>query len=90
MQTIDDIFRVWPSTTVMAEEIGEKPDTVFRWSKRGRIPEHAWGAVIESARRRKQRITAKQILDLNAPMRPRGAGSPLHPNHNRDGDDGRP
>jgi len=69
----------------MAFEVGEKRNTLVRWRTRGRIPEHAWDAIIAAAKERGQKLSAAQILALNAPMKPRGAASPLHPNHSRNG-----
>lgn len=84
MQAVEDIFRIWESTTQMAEAIGEKPDTVFRWRRRGRIPEHALGAVCAAAKERGRRLTVAKILALNTPMKPRGAAAPSHPNYRPD------
>ena len=38
LRDISEIFSLWSSTKVMAEEIDELPDTVNRWRQRGRHP----------------------------------------------------
>jgi hypothetical protein len=76
MQQLQDIFAIWPSISAMADDLDEKPDTVFRWKKRGRIPETAWAKVIEKAAKREQLVTASQLLRFNAPMGQRG--QPAH------------
>ena len=72
MQEIRDIFRLWDSLTAMAKDLGEKPDTVRKWRARGRIPEAAWGIIIEKAAKREVLITAAQLLALNGPIKRRG------------------
>jgi hypothetical protein len=72
MQSIQDIFGIWPSVEAMANAINEKPDTVLRWTYRGRIPEDAWSAVIEAASLKRRKVTAQQLLELNAPIKRRG------------------
>jgi hypothetical protein len=73
MQALGDIFRIWPSLNAMADDLGEKYDTVKRWRHRGRIPDRAWPQLIEKAARREQLVTAAQLLALNPPSR---AGRP--------------
>jgi hypothetical protein len=72
MQSIQDIFDIWPSVEAMANAINEKPDTVLRWLYRGRIPEDAWPKVIEAASGKRRKVTAQQLLDANAPIKRRG------------------
>jgi hypothetical protein len=72
MQSLQDIFNIWPSIDVMAEEIKEKRDTVYRWRLRGRIPTTAWGQVIMAAAERGVAISTSQIFSLNQPMKKRG------------------
>lgn len=72
MQAIHDIFEIWPSLGQMATEIGELEDTVYRWRKRGRIPEEAWPRVIEKAAKHEKLVTAQQLMSLNGPVGRRG------------------
>lgn len=81
MQSIHDIFAIWPSIEDMAKAINEKPDTVLRWTYRERIPEDAWSAVIEAASLKRRKVTAQLLLDLNAPIKRRGR-APKEPRAN--------
>lgn len=72
MQVIQDIFGIWPSLGQMANDIGELQDTVYRWKKRGRIPEEAWPRVIEKAARYEKLITPSLLMNLNGPVGRRG------------------
>lgn len=56
----------------MAAEIDELPDTVYRWQRRGRIPEEAWPKIIEKAAKREKLVTAAQLMNLNGPVGRRG------------------
>ena len=72
MQESLNIFAIWPDYSDLAADIDQKVDTVFRWTKRHRIPEDAWEAVIAAAARRGHALSATQILEFNAPMKRRG------------------
>jgi hypothetical protein len=72
MQSIQDIFDVWPSVSVMASELEQLPDTVSRWRKKQRIPVDVWPRLIETAARREVLITATQLMNMNADAPPRG------------------
>lgn len=72
MPSIDDVFARWDTISDLAADIGEKPDTVYRWKKRRRIPEAAWASVIAAASRRGIAITADELLAVNTPMKQRG------------------
>ena len=76
MQVIQDIFGIWPSLPAMAIAIGAKPDTVYRWQKKGRIPEDSWQPVIDAAAIRGRQITAADLLAVNTP--PKLRGRPAH------------
>jgi hypothetical protein len=76
MQAIQDIFGIWPTLVDMATAIGAKPDTVYRWQKKGRIPEDSWQAVIDAAVVRGQPLTAGDLLAVNTP--PKLRGRPAH------------
>lgn len=76
MQGISEIFGLWDSYREMAAEIHEKPDTVLRWQLKGRIPDHAWAAVIRAGQARTaELLTVELIHRLNTPMKPRGRPS---------------
>jgi hypothetical protein len=83
MRRLNDVFAIWPSKVEMADELGEKPSTVSKWLRRGRIPDTAWPILIRKATGRGAAITADDLMRLNAKSKPRGGGSPLHPNHPR-------
>lgn len=72
MQALNDIFAIWPSLSCMAEEIGQKPDTVYRWQRSGRIPEGHWPIVIEKAARREHLLTMTDLHAANRPAKQRG------------------
>ena len=72
MQAIHDIFQIWPSIGQMATDINELEDTVYRWKRRGRIPEEAWPRIIEKAAKYEKLVTASQLLTLNGPVGRRG------------------
>ena len=76
MQAIQDIFGIWPTPTDMARAIGAKPDTVLKWSRKGRIPEDSWQSVIDAAMVRGRALTAADILAANTP--PKLRGRPAH------------
>jgi hypothetical protein len=72
MQAIQDIFAIWPSISVMASDLEQLPDTVFRWRKKGRIPVDVWPKIIEMAARREVLVTATQLMNMNVEAPPRG------------------
>lgn len=83
MHSLDDVFEIWGSKVEMAEDLGEKPSTVSKWLRRRRIPDTAWPVLIQQAGKRGADITADDLMRLNAKSKPRGGGSPLHPNHSK-------
>lgn len=72
MQELCDIFAIWPSIKQMAEDLGQLEDTVYRWKKRGRIPEDMWPALIEKAAGHEQLVTAQQLMKFNTAPKKRG------------------
>jgi hypothetical protein len=76
MQAIGDLFRAFgppqKNVTVLADEIGEKRDTVYRWLRAKRIPETSWQSVIEAAKRHDIAIDASLLFQLNKPAKKRG------------------
>lgn len=69
MQTVSDIFKIWPSLSVMADELGQPYATVQKWHARGRIPVTAWPDVIEKAAIRETLITMPQLAEMTFPRR---------------------
>ena len=65
MQAQRDIFEIWGGYPTLAVELDEKPDTVYRWRKRRRIPEWVWPDLIESAASRGVELTADELLRFN-------------------------
>lgn len=76
MQELRDIFGIWPSLQAMADDIGQKADTVYRWKRSGRIPEQHWPAVIQKAALREHHVTANHLLAAN--RTPKMRGRPSH------------
>lgn len=81
MRRLNDVFAIWHSKVEMADDLGEKPSTVSKWLRRRRIPDSAWPILIKKAAERGAAVTADDLMRLNAKSKPRGGGSPLHPNH---------
>lgn len=82
MQALHDIFSKWgtdadgfPDFSAVAAALNEKQDTVYRWWKRGRIPERAWLPFISAAEGRGERLT---VADMHAANRPRKARGDAH------------
>jgi hypothetical protein len=78
MGSINSIFSIWPDLGEMASALGQKPDTVYRWKRSGRIPETAWMQVISAAAHRERLLTIKDLYEANRPARQRG--KPAHKN----------
>jgi len=72
MQTVQDIFALWGSTTEMAVAISARPDTVRKWKKFQRIPQDAWRSVIDAAVIKGVVLTVDDIMAANQPMKQRG------------------
>lgn len=72
MQAIDDVFAIWPSLSEMADDLGQRFDTVYRWKRAGRIPQEHWERVIERAATREKLVTASMLLSLSEPFKRRG------------------
>jgi hypothetical protein len=85
MQVCRDIFGIWgtnptEASQVLAEELEEKPDTVYRWNLRRRIPERKWDGVIRSASSRGVDLTPDELFRFNRsappPVKPAKRGRP--------------
>jgi hypothetical protein len=67
MQSVADIFAVWPSDADLARDIGVPYPTVAAWKQRGSVPVAYWRALLRAARKRGFRqITANLLVDLHA------------------------
>lgn len=75
MQSIRDILALWDTYAALGAQINVPPDTIRKWAKFGRIPAHAWTALIGAAAHRGVTITAAQLLALSAPRKPRSLGT---------------
>jgi transposase-like protein len=53
MQTVPDIIDRWPSVAELADDLGEKPNTVSKWRQRKRIPPDQWLPLVTCARKRR-------------------------------------
>lgn len=67
MEDLKAVFAIWGTQTKLAEELGLPFQTVAKWHQRGRIPQEAWGRLIECAARREVLITAADLLRVNNP-----------------------
>lgn len=72
MQALHDIFAIWTDLRSMATALNEKKDTVYRWHRRGRIPDTAWQRVIKAAEVRGRQLTVADLHAANRPAKPRG------------------
>lgn len=72
MQTVLDIFALWPTITEFAEAIDANPDQVRKWKKFRRFPQESWESVAAAANQRGTPLTVEMIIAANAPMKPRG------------------
>jgi hypothetical protein len=67
MQSVADIYAVWPSDADLARDIGVPYPTAAAWKQRGSIPVAYWRALLAAARKRGHReITANLLVDLHA------------------------
>ncbi len=67
MQTVADIYALWPSVADLARDLGVTYPTVSAWKQRGSIPPHYWRAMVGAAQRRGQRkLTLEVLADVHA------------------------
>ena len=67
MQSVADIYAVWPTDADLGRDIGMPYPTVSAWKQRGSIPAAYWRDIILAARRRGHpEITADLLVDLHA------------------------
>ena len=72
MQAFDDIFEIWPSLSAMAADLDQLEDTVYRWRRRGRVPEDIWSRLIEKAALRGKLVAPSDLMRLNGTIKRRG------------------
>lgn len=67
MQSVADIFALWPSDADVARDIGMSYPTVSSWKQRGSIPVAYWRPLIRAARRRGHaEVTEALLVDVHA------------------------
>jgi hypothetical protein len=67
MQTVADIFAVWPSDAEFGRDVGVAYTTAASWKQRGSIPAAYWHQVTEAAKRRgRPEVTADLLARLHA------------------------
>lgn len=78
MQALQDIFTIFGNYHEFAKAVGREPDTVYRWTCKGRIPQDCWHSVITAAASRGVEITLEDLFRLNRPMKKRGRPAKAH------------
>jgi hypothetical protein len=61
------VFGIWTDSAALGEDIGVKPDTVYRALARRRLPVHWWPKMIDRAAQRGKLLTADVLLAFNQP-----------------------
>jgi len=64
METFETIIQRWPSVKVLSDDIHVKYDTVRKWKERKHIPSEFWYRVMSSARKRRIRLTYKEMAEI--------------------------
>jgi DNA-binding transcriptional regulator YdaS (Cro superfamily) len=63
MQTVEDVYRLWPSAAALARDIGVPGVTVRQWRNRGyRIPPRYWPSIQLAARAKSAEIPLHVFL----------------------------
>jgi hypothetical protein len=65
MNNFVEVIDQWPTVTALAEDIGEKLETVRKWKTRRRIPSHRWLAVAKAARSRGIELTVNDLAVIS-------------------------
>jgi hypothetical protein len=67
MESLKEVFSVWPSAAALARAIGVRPVTVRQWRNRGyRIPSRYWQIIQEAARERGREIPLEAFIGAPA------------------------
>lgn len=61
-----EIIAFWPSTALLAEEIGESKQKVHQWTVRDSIPAKFWVRLVTLAHNRDIAITYKMLAEAAA------------------------
>jgi len=61
-----EVINLWPSMTVLSQDIGEKYGTINMWRVRNRIPADQWVGLVESAQARDIPLTYKMLAEAAA------------------------
>lgn len=64
MRNYKDVIGLWPSTAVLASDVGEEPDTVRKWKERGRIPSDSWADLAAAAAKRNYPVNVELLASL--------------------------
>lgn len=73
---LKSILDLWPDVSEMSVSLSTKPDTIYKWIKRGRVPEEWWQPIIDAALVKGRMLTASDLLTANRP--PKLRGRPAH------------
>ncbi len=57
-----EICNLWPSISALADDMGEKAASVYKWRERNRIPPEHWQALVAKARKRKIYLTYEMLV----------------------------
>lgn len=55
------IIQQWPTQADLARDMGLQAASVYKWHERGNIPAQYWLDLVSAARRRKIRLTIKDL-----------------------------
>jgi hypothetical protein len=61
--THKDIIEMWDKPQTLADETGQKYNTVMRWKYRNSIPADIWQAVVTSAQKHDLPVTYKLLAE---------------------------
>ena len=57
------VINLWPSMTVLSQDIGEKYGTINMWRVRNRIPADQWVRLVKAAQERDIPLTYKMLAE---------------------------
>lgn len=61
--TFSDLISLWPNLTQFARDIGVTVDLASKWRRERGIPSYHWPAVLGSAKKRKIKLTADDLMN---------------------------